>query len=61
VDWELGLRPAAATKTPALTSSSVNSSIALNPSSISGVGVMPSSVSSVALKNTITRIVYLLV
>ena len=54
------LRPAAATKTPALTSSSVNQSIAAKASSASGVGA-PYSLSSAAFANTITRIVCLLV
>jgi hypothetical protein len=61
LDWALGLRPAAAMKTPALTSSSVNQSIAANASSASAVGAAPFSLSSVAFTNTITRIVCLLV
>jgi hypothetical protein len=60
--WALFLRPAAAMKTPALTSSSVNRSIAANASSISGVGAaMPLSMSSLAFAKTMTRIVCLLV
>ena len=58
--WASFLRPAAATKTPALTSSSVNRSIAANASSASGVG-SPNVIPSVALAKTITRIVSLLV
>ena len=60
VAWAPFLRPAAATNTPALTSSSVKRSIAANASSASGVG-SPSSMPSVAFANTITRIVCLLV
>jgi len=54
---ELGRSPAAATNTPAETSSSVNRSIAAKVASASGVGSSPASVPSLALKNTITRIV----
>jgi len=50
--WALFLRPAPATNTPALTSSSVNRSIAANPSAVGGT---PFSLSSVAFANTITR------
>src|SRR5829696_5084297 len=52
--WALFLRPAPATKTPALTSSSMKRSIAANAS---GVGAAPLSLSSVVFANTITRIV----
>jgi hypothetical protein len=51
------LRPAAATNTPASTSSSVNRSIAANASSTSGVGAMACSVVSPVIANTMTRIV----
>jgi hypothetical protein len=54
----LFLRPAAATKTPALTSSSVNRFIAANASA---VGSTPFSLSSVAFTKTITRIICLFV
>ena len=57
--WALFLRPAAATNTPALASSSVNRSIAANASNISGVGGPSILLSSVAFANTITRIVCL--
>src|SRR3954469_22811004 len=56
--WALGLRPAAATMMPALTSSSVNRSIASNASVVGGT---PFSVSSLAFTSTMTRIVCLLV
>ena len=60
--WALFWRPAAAMKTPAWTSSSVNLSIAANASSISGVGAaMLFPISSLAFAITITRIVCLLV
>ena len=55
--WALGLRPAPATSTPAATSSSVKRSIAAKAS---GVGGVAASLSSVAIMNTITRIVCLL-
>src|SRR4029079_131736 len=54
----LFLRPAPATNTPALTSSSMNRSIAANAS---GEGGAPLSLSSVVFANTITRLVSLLV
>ena len=54
------LRPAAATKTPAFTSSSVKASMAANAASISGVGGPSILLSSLAFANTITRIVFLL-
>ena len=56
--WALFLRPAPATKTPALTSSSVNRSIAANASAVGGALF---SLPSVAFPNTMTRIVCLLV
>jgi hypothetical protein len=56
--WALFWSPAPATNTPALTSSSMNWSIALNGPAVGGT---PFSLSSVAFANTITRIVCLLV
>ena len=52
------LRPAPATKTPALTSSSVNRSIAANASAVGGGAFLPP---PVAFMNTMTRIERLLV
>lgn len=60
---EEGLRPSQSPgfMIPALTSSSLNLSIASIDVIISGVGVKPISLSSVALTNTITRMIDLLV
>ena len=54
---EEGFKPSPANMMPAFTSSSLNLPIATNISAVSAVGLIPSSESSVALTNTMTRIV----